>query len=124
MVDLAIIFGAEKEYAIKEINSVVLFTIELAKVIIIIFLNIVIINLYFYKQLKLPYEELRNYSALYRPMTIAQLQANFSFINWLDYFRATIDNPKIKISETTVVDATVPNYFKNLEKLLDKTDKR
>lgn len=71
----------------------------------------------------MPTEKRRNITALYNPMTIRELQGNYSSIPWKDYFNAILE-PIISIEEDEVVIVNVPSFFKDFEKLMEETPKK
>ncbi|KAK4879925.1 hypothetical protein RN001_008071 [Aquatica leii] len=105
MVDVAVIFGANRGSAEKELKETLEFQMELAKI-------------------TLPKEKKRNATALYNPMTIDDLQNQFPYLNWLEYIQHVLDIPDIDIGYDEVVIVSVPQYFSSLEELLRKTPKR
>ncbi|XP_043483736.1 neprilysin-2 isoform X2 [Leptopilina heterotoma] len=104
MVDIAVIFGADRDRAEKELKQSLEFEIKLANI-------------------SLPTEKRRNITALYNPMTIRQLQTNYPSISWKEYFNAILE-PIITIGEDEVVIVNVPTFFKDFEKLMEQTPKR
>ncbi|CAG9860712.1 unnamed protein product [Phyllotreta striolata] len=104
MVDLAVLFGAVKERAVKELKESLQFEMELAKI-------------------SLPSEKRRNMTALYNPMTIEQLQEKFSFIPWTEYINNLLA-PDAKVEPGELVIVNVPSYMKSLQTLMEKTPKR
>ncbi|XP_065215808.1 neprilysin-2 isoform X2 [Planococcus citri] len=104
MVDIAVLFGADRNRATKELRESLDFEIQLANI-------------------SLPLEERRNATKLYNPMNITYIQRQFPSIPWLEYIN-TILAPTNKISESEVVIINTPQYLHNLETLLSKTPKR
>ncbi|KAK5647008.1 hypothetical protein RI129_005472 [Pyrocoelia pectoralis] len=105
LVDVSVMFGANRDVALKEMEAVVQFQIELANI-------------------TLPREKRRNATAFYNPMSIEQLQHTFPFLNWMEYIQNLLDIPDIEIKYDEIVTVTVPNFFTELEILLQKTPKR
>lgn len=70
----------------------------------------------------MPKEELRNFSKLYNPMTIGELQQRYPTINWLRYINTIIDGTRVNENEIIILQS--PNYIAALEKLLCNTPKR
>lgn len=61
---------------------------------------------------------------LYNPMTVAQMQQNFSAgIHWLDYINRMLDGAE-HVTNTDVVLVGVPRYIIGLQQLLRVTPKR
>lgn len=78
--------------------------------------------MHFFFQISLPKEQLRNFTKLYNPMTIAELDEKFPKINWFRYINNLIDDIKVNKSEIVIVQS--PTYFKKLGNLLSTTSKR
>lgn len=56
-------------------------------------------------------------------MTIGELEKKYSFIPWVDYFNQILKpHTSVNSNESITVASTV--YLDDLEKLMDKTDKR
>lgn len=105
MVDIAVIFGANKDVAKKELKESLEFEIKLANI-------------------SLPNEKRRNASLLYNPISVSDLQQKFHSIPWLEYLNTVLDLPDIKIKNTDMIIISVPSYISELEKLLTHTPKR
>ncbi|XP_075211266.1 M13 family metallopeptidase neprilysin 2 [Lycorma delicatula] len=104
MVDIAVLYGANKERAKKELKESLEFEISLANI-------------------SLPLEERRNASKLYNPMTIPELETKYPSIPWRTYFRKLLPK-KIEIRPDEVAIVNVPSYLRNLEAILSNTPKR
>lgn len=72
-------------------------------------------------QILIPAEERRNFSAMYRKLTISELSELTETIPWLRYFGQVLKTELLG-NETVVVYAT--EYFLQLAPLLNKTDER
>ncbi|KAK4879936.1 hypothetical protein RN001_008082 [Aquatica leii] len=105
MVDIAVLFGAEKTAALKELKESLEFEIKLANI-------------------SLPNEKRRNATLLYNPMSVEDLQRKFQSIPWLEYLNNVMDIPEIKIKNSDIIIIAVPSYILELEKLLSQTPKR
>lgn len=68
-------------------------------------------------------EERRNDSALYNPYTIAQLQALYPYLNWLDYINAFLPADTAVTSNETLINF-VPGFFEQLDDTLHTTSTR
>ncbi|XP_001944441.2 neprilysin-2 [Acyrthosiphon pisum] len=101
MVDIAVLFGADRKRATEELRESLDFEIELAKI-------------------SIPQEEETNYM-LYKPMNIADLQQKFPSIPWQEFLNKLL-NQFIRQDDIIVVSS--PKYFSGLEALLKKTPKR
>lgn len=104
MVDIAVLFGADKERAVRELRESLEFEMKLANI-------------------SLPSEKRRNATALYNPMTIEQLQIKFPSIPWTEYMN-TLLAPDTKVTNDEVIVVSVPSYIKNFEALVSRTPKR
>lgn len=56
-------------------------------------------------------------------MTIAEVQKEYPYVQWLDYINALLP-AELKINEKEVIIISVPSFFKDLEGLLANTSKR
>ncbi|XP_044751900.1 neprilysin-2-like [Coccinella septempunctata] len=104
LVDIAILYGADKNQAVKDMKQYLEFRIELAKI------------------MSLP-EERRNASLEYNKMTIRELQVNYPSIPWLQYINTKLE-PFVTLTYDDYVVVTEPEYIGKLEKLLAVTPKR
>ncbi|KAF2887463.1 hypothetical protein ILUMI_18710 [Ignelater luminosus] len=105
MVDIAVIFGADKNRAETELKESLEFEMKLANI-------------------SLPNEKRRNASILYNPMTVEELQQKYPSIPWIEYINTILDLPDIKAGNEEVVIVSVPKYISQLESLLSLTPKR
>lgn len=104
MVDIAVLFGAERSRAEKELRESLEFEITLANV-------------------SLPLEERRNATKLYNPMTIKEIQQKFPSIPWLEYIN-TILAPTNYVTDSERMIINTPSYLSHLERILSTTPKR
>jgi len=104
MVDIAVIFGAERSRAAKELKESLNFEIKLANI-------------------SLPSEKRRNATLLYNPMTIKDMQINYPSIPWLEYINKMLGS-KVSVNEDEVVILGVPDYIKQFEYIIAQTPKR
>ncbi|KAK9888869.1 hypothetical protein WA026_001089 [Henosepilachna vigintioctopunctata] len=104
MIDIAVLFGADRARALKELEESLRFEIKLANI-------------------SLPSEKRRNATALYNPMTIEELQRRYQTVPWIEYMN-TLLAPDTKVSMDEIVVVSVPSYLSDLEKLLESTPKR
>ncbi|XP_031344617.1 neprilysin-2-like isoform X2 [Photinus pyralis] len=105
MVDIAVMFGANREIAKSELKDSLDFEIQLSNI-------------------SLSPEDRRNYSLLYNPMSVHDLQVKFPSIPWLEYLNSAMNIPSIPIKSSDVIIVSVPGYISKLEKLLSSTPKR
>ncbi|KAI8129853.1 hypothetical protein FF38_13123 [Lucilia cuprina] len=104
MVDMAVLFGAEKETAKKELRESLQFEMDLANI-------------------SWPNEKRRNSNDLYNLRTIKQLQQDYPYVQWLDYINALLPEG-LQVDEDEVINLSVPSFFEDLDKLLKRTNKR
>ncbi len=107
MVEIAVMLGAPKDRAEKELTDSVLFEIELAKV-------------------TAPREDRRNASVLYNPTTLNDI-GNFEGLppSWVTYVQTIFKGTEnLDFGGDERVILTSKTYLENLAGLLQKTDKR
>ncbi|KRT85835.1 Peptidase, partial [Oryctes borbonicus] len=104
MVDIAVIFGADKERAKKELSESLDFEIKLANI-------------------SLPNEERRNATALYNAMTIKELQTRYQSIPWLEYINTLLAPDTVIANDETII-VSVPKYLTDFEALMSVIPKR
>ncbi|XP_015116946.1 neprilysin-2 isoform X2 [Diachasma alloeum] len=104
MVDIAVILGAKREFAEKQLLQSLKFEIKLANI-------------------SLPNEKRRNATLLYNPMTIAQLSQTYASIPWKEYFNRLLP-PSIRVDDSEIAIVNVPSFITNLEKLMRDTPKQ
>lgn len=104
MVDIAVLFGADKTKAKKELLESLEFEMKLANI-------------------SWPTEKRRNSNDLYNLRTVKQLQEAYPYVDWLDYINALL--PKgLVIDETEIINVSVLSFMDDLGKLLATTPKR
>ncbi|KAM7362049.1 M13 family metallopeptidase neprilysin 2 isoform 2-T2 [Cochliomyia hominivorax] len=104
MVDMAVLFGGDKETAKQELRESLQFEMDLANI-------------------SWPNEKRRNSNDLYNLRTIKQLQETYPYVQWLDYINALLPEG-LKVTEDEVINLSVPSFFEDLGKLLERTNKR
>ncbi|XP_016962478.1 neprilysin-2 isoform X2 [Drosophila biarmipes] len=104
MVDISVLFGANKDLAKTELLKSLEFEIALANI-------------------SWPNEKRRNSSELYNLRTPAQLQAAYPYVQWVDYMNALLPEG-LSVAEDEMINLSVPSFFEDLGKLLAKTPKR
>ncbi|XP_055324267.1 neprilysin-2-like [Sitodiplosis mosellana] len=104
MVDIAVIYGADRNRAERELMESLQFEMKLANI-------------------SLPNEKRRNATALYNPYTLKQVQQMYPFIQWVEYINALLP-PSLSVDENEVIVVSVPSYFESLGQLLQDTPKR
>ncbi|XP_027847675.2 neprilysin-2-like isoform X2 [Aphis gossypii] len=103
MVDIAVILGADRRRAMKELKESLNFEIKLAKIL-------------------LSAEERRDATKLYNPMKITDLQEKFPSIPWKEYLNKLLNPLTIRYDDIIIVNS--PKYLSDLEVLLCNTPKR
>ncbi|XP_037040793.1 neprilysin-2 isoform X2 [Bradysia coprophila] len=103
-VDMAVIYGAERSRAERELMESLEFEIALANI-------------------SLPNEKRRNATALYNPMPLHEVQKKYNYLPWVEYINALLP-PGLSVNENEIIVVSVPQYFEDLGKLLHKTPKR
>jgi predicted metalloendopeptidase len=103
MVDIAVLFGADRQRAVKELRESLDFEISLAKI-------------------SLPLEERRDAAKLYNPMKIDDLQQKFPSIPWHEYLNKLLNPLTIRQDDIIIVNS--PKYLTDLEAILSTTPKR
>ncbi|XP_019757684.2 neprilysin-2 isoform X2 [Dendroctonus ponderosae] len=104
MVDIAVLFGADRAVASKDLAESLDFEMKLANI-------------------SLPSEKRRNATALYNPMSIRELQQKFPSIPWLEYIN-TLLAPDTRVSNEEVIVVSIPKYISDFEALVSRTPKR
>jgi predicted metalloendopeptidase len=103
-VDMAVLYGAERSRAEKEMRESLDFEFALANI-------------------SLPSEKRRNATALYNPMTIKELQVKYPYIQWLEYFNAILPK-EVHVTDDETIIVSVISFFDELGNLLERTPKR
>ncbi|KAH8304740.1 hypothetical protein KR044_004215, partial [Drosophila immigrans] len=104
MVDVAVLFGAQKDEAKQQMLQSLEFEMALANI-------------------SWPNERRRNYSDLYNPYTPQQLQHLYPYADWMDYLNALLP-AGLSVHEDEAINLSVPTYLEQLGKLLAKTPNR
>ncbi|XP_058986488.1 neprilysin-2 isoform X2 [Musca domestica] len=104
MVDMAVLFGADKDKATKELAESLQFEMDLA--------NISWSN-----------EKRRNSNDLYNLRTIKEVQEAYPYVEWVDYINALLPEG-LKVDENEVINLSVPSFMEDLGKVLKRTPKR
>jgi predicted metalloendopeptidase len=108
MIDVAVHLGAEENKAKEELQKVFEFEMQLANI-------------------SLSREDLRNKTKLYNPITLAQFPVSEELPqSWTMYLQKLYDfgNEKLDIQETERVIIVDVDFYKNLSRILQNTDKR
>merc|ERR1719509_368082 len=105
MVSVAVLLGADRPTAEKELKESLMFEIELAHA----------------SQAR---EQRRNATRLYNPMMIKDLAEYAPMVPWLEYINNILTEDLIQVEDTERVILDEPGYLKNLTVLLPKTPPR
>lgn len=65
----------------------------------------------------------RNATALYNPMKLSEVQTRYPYIQWKHYINGLLPSG-LQIDDNEQIVVSVPTYFEELGKLLEKTPKR
>ncbi|XP_055597323.1 neprilysin-1-like isoform X2 [Uranotaenia lowii] len=103
MTQIAILLGADQKTATKELLDVVNFEVRLANA-------------------SLPEADRHDTSAIYKKITLQQLQNEVPQINWEEYLQSTLGNVKLEKNES-IVSYAMP-YLVEMGRILNETDKR
>ena len=104
MVDIAVLFGADKEKAKKELREVLEFEISLANI-------------------GRTLEESISASDVMNVSSIKQMQESYPYVQWLDYINALLPNG-IVVTENEPIRLFIPDYLDDLGRVLSRTPKR
>lgn len=64
-----------------------------------------------------------NLTHIYNPMTIQELQTNYPYVNWLEYFNLNLQN-ETHIDRNEIVIVLDKNYLQRLGSIIESTPKR
>ncbi|MEE6469281.1 hypothetical protein FKM82_008561 [Ascaphus truei] len=108
MVDVTVFLGANKTQAVSDMKQLLALETKLAEIIV-------------------PHEN-RTREAMYNKMNISELSTMIPQFDWLAFLKKVIDpkfNPELKdIDSSEDVILQVPQYFKDLFRILESEDKR
>ncbi|KAL7840654.1 hypothetical protein AOLI_G00259770 [Acnodon oligacanthus] len=107
MVDVPVMLGAPEEAAEQQMKPVLDFEMKLAQIMI-------------------PFEN-RTSESMYNKYSLSKLQRTIPEFNWLSFVKTSIDSklyPDLSISSSEHTIVRVPQYMKDLFKLLNVTDTR
>ncbi|XP_062123109.1 neprilysin-2-like [Drosophila sulfurigaster albostrigata] len=104
MVDIAVLFGAKKDEAKKQLLQSLEFEIALANI-------------------SWPIEKRHNHSELYNLRTPQQLQAEYPYVDWVDYMNALLPEG-LSVQDDEIINLIEPPFFDQLGKLLARTPNR
>lgn len=66
---------------------------------------------------------MRNYTALYNPFTLHEIQEKYPYIQWEEYINDLLPSP-LSVGEKETIVVVTPSYFEKLDKLLKDTKPR
>ncbi|XP_034115606.1 neprilysin-2-like [Drosophila albomicans] len=104
MVDIAVLFGAKKDEAKKQLLQSLEFEIALANI-------------------SWPIEKRHNLTELYNLRTPQQLQAAYPYVDWVNYMNALLPEG-LSVQDDEIINLIEPPFFDQLCKLLAKTPNR
>ena len=64
-----------------------------------------------------PDSERRNSTAMYNPMMVSELKAEFSMIDWDQYFSILFSSTNVTVGDDETVIVVQPDYFQQLQLL-------
>ena len=64
-----------------------------------------------------PDSERRNSTAMYNPMMVSELKAEFSMIDWDQYFSILFSSTNVTVGDEETVIVVQPDYFQQLQLL-------
>lgn len=105
LVDLAVLWGADKSFAIYEVKNLIEFLQKVANV-------------------SQSDEERRDRASLYNPMTVNELQQKYPAIYWLEYLNNILILPESQVTSKTEVSVHSPRYIAAIDDILQRTSKR
>ena len=64
-----------------------------------------------------PDSERRNSTAMYNPMTVSELKAEYTMIDWDQYFGILFSNTSVTVGDEERIIVVQPDYFQQLQQL-------
>ncbi|XP_054266542.1 neprilysin-2-like [Macrosteles quadrilineatus] len=104
MVDMAVLYGADRETAKQQLRDCLLFEIELAK-------------------LTVPREERRDFDRMYNPYTLPDLTKEIPWVDWKKLLKSILPED-VQLRENEMINVAEVNFLKELEQLLSKYPKQ
>ena len=92
MINIAVLLGADKERAKEEMKEALMLELKLS-------------------EFSLPREKRRNKTALYNPMTLAEVQKMYPEVPLVSYINAVTDYEPANVAEDEVVNVAVPAFI-------------
>jgi len=105
MVNVAVLLGAERSVAERELKDSIEFEMELARA-------------------SMPREMRRDSNRMYNPMMIRDLNEYAPMVPWLEYINKILTPEILVVKDTERVILDEPGYLRNLTEILKRTPKR
>ena len=64
-----------------------------------------------------PDSERRNSTAMYNPMMVSELKAEYSMIDWDQYFSILFGSTNVTVGDDEMIIVVQPDYFQQLQEL-------
>ena len=64
-----------------------------------------------------PESERRNSTAMYNPMMVSELKAEYSMIDWDQYFSILFSSTNITVGDDETIIVVQPDYFQQLQQI-------
>ena len=64
-----------------------------------------------------PESERRNSTAMYNPMMVSELKAEFSMIDWDQYFSILFSSTNVTVGDDETIIVVQPDYFQQLQQI-------
>jgi predicted metalloendopeptidase len=93
MVEAAVLLGADRQAAEKELGEVLEFELKIAA-------------------MSQPKEERRNVTALYNPMPLSQVATLWPGVDWVKHVNNVLDSVNVTVTESEVVNVATPSYMR------------
>ncbi|KAK9888868.1 hypothetical protein WA026_001088 [Henosepilachna vigintioctopunctata] len=103
MVDIAVEFGAERKLAEREMEEALKFEMDMAKIMV-------------------PQEDRRDLEEEYHPISIKDLEGNYTFLPWHNFINRLIAPSSMTYEDKLIV--YLPEYLDRLQKLINRTSRR
>ena len=64
-----------------------------------------------------PESERRNSTAMYNPMMVSELKAEYSMIDWDQYFSILFSSTNVTVGDDETIIVVQPDYFQQLQQI-------
>ena len=64
-----------------------------------------------------PDSERRNSTAMYNPMMVSELKAEYSMIDWDQYFSILFSSTNVTVGDDETIIVVQPDYFQQLQQI-------